>query len=85
MPGCLNQYGDEEFIVCIAAFAFDGFLCEEAARYLLVPYRCLQVSGYDRSSVSPDSLRWFANNDGRGIVSFFVNEKDTLVCLDGFF
>lgn len=31
------------------------------------------------SSVSPDSLRWFANNDGRGIVSFFVNEKDTQV------
>ena len=28
MPGCLNQYGDEEFIVCIAAFAFDGLLCE---------------------------------------------------------
>lgn len=28
VPGCLNQYGDEEFIVCIAAFAFDGLLCE---------------------------------------------------------
>lgn len=31
------------------------------------------------SFVSPDSLRWFANNDGCGIVSFFVNEKDTQV------
>ena len=28
---------------------------EESARYPLVPYRCLQVSSYDRSSVSPDS------------------------------
>ena len=29
---------------------------EESARYPLVPYRCLQVSSYDRSSVSPDSM-----------------------------
>ena len=28
---------------------------EESARYPLVPYRCLQVSSYDRSSVSPDA------------------------------
>lgn len=41
---------------------------EESARYPLVPYRCLQVSSYDRSSVSPDSSGWFANNDGYGIV-----------------
>lgn len=41
---------------------------EESARYPLVPYRCLQVSSYDRSSVSPDSPGWFANNDGYGIV-----------------
>lgn len=31
---------------------------EESARYPLVPYRCLQVSSYDRSSVSPDSPGW---------------------------
>lgn len=40
---------------------------EESARYPLVPYRCLQVSSYDRSSVSPDSPGWFANNDGYGM------------------
>ena len=41
---------------------------EESARYPLVPYHCLQVSSYDRSSVSSDSPGWFANNDGYGIV-----------------
>ncbi len=40
---------------------------EEAARYPAIPYRSLQVSSYDRSSVSPDSAHWFANNDGFGI------------------
>nr|WP_106831904.1 glycoside hydrolase family 172 protein [Parabacteroides pacaensis] len=41
---------------------------EENARYPAVPYRCLQVSSYDRSSVSPGKPHWFANNDGFGIV-----------------
>lgn len=41
---------------------------EESARFPEIPYQCLQVSSYDRSSVSPDSLGWFANNDGFGIV-----------------
>lgn len=41
---------------------------EEAACYPIIPYRCLQVSSYDRSSIAPDSCGWFANNDGFGIV-----------------
>ena len=32
-------------------------------------YTCLQVSSYDRKSVSPDAPGWFANNDGFGIVA----------------
>ncbi len=40
---------------------------EESARYPAIPYKCLQVSSYDRSSVSPDQPNWFANNDGFGI------------------
>lgn len=50
---------------------------EESARYPAIPYRCLQVSSYDRSSVSPDSSGWFANNDGFGIVRTEVNEGRT--------
>jgi hypothetical protein len=41
---------------------------EEAARYPAIPYQCRQVSSYDRSSITPDSCGWFANNDGFGIV-----------------
>lgn len=41
---------------------------EESARYPFIPYKCLQVSSYDRSSITPDSAGWFANNDGFGIV-----------------
>lgn len=40
---------------------------EESARLPEIPYRCFQVSSYDRASVSPDSKGWFANNDGFGI------------------
>lgn len=40
---------------------------EEAARYPAIPYRCLQVSSYDRLSISPNSVHWFANDDGSGI------------------
>lgn len=40
---------------------------EESARLPEIPYRCLQVSSYDRTSVLPDSIGWFANNDGFGI------------------
>jgi hypothetical protein len=40
---------------------------EESARYPDIPYQCLQVSSYDRSSISPDTPGWFANNDGFGI------------------
>lgn len=41
---------------------------EESARYPVIPYRSLQVSSYDRTSIAPDSCGWFANNDGFGIV-----------------
>lgn len=54
---------------------------EESARYPLVPYRCLQVSSYDRSSVSPDSSGWFANNDGYGIVRMDTYDISLCFCV----
>lgn len=50
---------------------------EEAARYPAIPYRCLQVSSYDRLSVSPDSAHWFANDDGSGYERIETNEGRT--------
>lgn len=41
---------------------------EEAARYPAIPFSCHQESSYDRRSVHPDSVGWFANNDGFGIL-----------------
>lgn len=56
---------------------------EESARYPAIPYRCLQVSSYDRSSISPDSSGWFANNDGFGVVRVdTVNGKLQRVMFD---
>ncbi|MGQ8335189.1 glycoside hydrolase family 172 protein [Sunxiuqinia sp. A32] len=40
---------------------------DEATRYPSPFYSSLQVSSYDRHSISPDSVGWFANNDGFGI------------------
>lgn len=40
---------------------------EESAHYPAIPYKCLQVSSYDRLSVAPDLPGWFANSDGFGI------------------
>lgn len=41
---------------------------EEAACYPVIPFSCCQESSYDRRSVHPDSVGWFANNDGFGII-----------------
>lgn len=41
---------------------------EEAARYPVISFSCRQESSYDRRSVHPDSVGWFANNDGFGII-----------------
>lgn len=41
---------------------------EEAARFPIIPFSCCQESSYDRRSIHPDSIGWFANNDGFGII-----------------
>jgi hypothetical protein len=48
---------------------------EETVRYPAIPYHSLQMSSYDRLSVSPDSAHWFANNDGFGVERIETNEE----------
>ncbi len=54
---------------------------DESARYPEIPYRSLQVSSYDRRSISPDSAGWFANDDGFGLERTEVNEGRTEMVL----
>jgi len=53
------------------AITLEGLLHEMVsyntiAQYPAISYKAAQVSSYDRRSVSPDSLNWFANGDGFG-------------------
>lgn len=40
-------------------------------------YTCLQESSYDRRSVSPDAVDWWANDDGWGFIRTEVNDGRT--------
>jgi hypothetical protein len=66
--------GKEKPAVSLESLLNEMVSWEETARYPAIPYRCLQVSSYDRLSVSPDSAHWFANNDGFGVVRIETNE-----------
>jgi hypothetical protein len=66
--------GKEKPAVSLESLLNEMVSWEEAARYPVIPYRCLQMSSYDRLSVSPDSAHWFANNDGFGFERIETNE-----------
>jgi hypothetical protein len=65
--------GKEKSDVSLDSLLDEMVSWEEAACYPAIPYRCLQVSSYDRLSISPDSVHWFANNDGSGIERIETN------------
>ncbi len=63
--GCSSQITEKT--VTLESLLNEMVSVEEQALYPVPSYTCHQESSYDRASTSPDSVGWFANNDGFGI------------------
>lgn len=64
----VSSCNQEKYDITFSSLLDEMIDYEEAARYPVISFSCRQESSYDRRSVHPDSVGWFANNDGFGII-----------------
>lgn len=65
---CLSAYNSDKKTITLESLLDEMISLEESTRLPDPYYTAHQKSSYDRLSVSPDSINWFANADGFGII-----------------